>query len=81
MPTIYFLDTPEFAPVVGLARHAGMEVSRQGDYLAARSGEPEVVLERRHAPVRPSIWYAALTGGMDGRIVVFNDDELRIADA
>lgn len=81
MPTIYVLNTPEFEPIVRTAREAGMDVRPAGDYLEATSANPEVVLRRHHTQVRPSIWFAALTGGLDGRIVRFDHDELRIAGA
>jgi hypothetical protein len=78
MPTIYVLNTPEFEPIVDTARAAGMEIRPVGDYVEAASPAPEAVLHRHHTQVRPSIWFAALTGGLDGHIVRFDHDELRI---
>lgn len=80
MPSMYILDTPEFGPIVTTARLAGMDVRPVGDYLEAVSAEPTVTLERRHTQVRPSIWFAALTGGMVGHIERFDHDILRLAD-
>lgn len=59
---------------------AGMAVWPAGDYLEAMSPEPMVTLERRHTEVRPSIWFAALTGGMVGRIERFDHDVPRLAE-
>jgi hypothetical protein len=58
-----------------------MDVRSVGDYLEATSAAPEVVLPHAHTGVRPSIWFAALTGGLDGRIVRFDHDELCLASA
>jgi hypothetical protein len=80
MPTIFILNTPEFEPIVTTARLAGMDVQMAGDYLEAVSPHPTVTLERRHTEVRPSIWFAALTGGMVGRIERFDHDVLRLAE-
>ncbi|MFC8845290.1 MULTISPECIES: hypothetical protein [unclassified Micromonospora] len=76
MLTLFILDTPEFKPILHTARLAGMEIHHQDDYYEATSSEPEVVLERRHTDVRPSIWFAALTGGLLGSIVQFDHDRL-----
>jgi len=80
MPTLYILNSPEFEPIVDTARAAGMDVRVAGDYLEATSAHREVVLSRAHTGVRPSIWFAALTGGLDGHIVRFDHDELCIAE-
>jgi hypothetical protein len=81
MPTLYILSTPEFEPIVDTARAAGMDVRSVGDYLEATTTRSEVTLSHAHTGVRPSIWFAALTGGLDGRIVRFDHDELCLADA
>ncbi|MFD9704362.1 hypothetical protein [Lentzea sp. NPDC059081] len=80
MPAIFILDTPEFEPIVRTAEHAGMTVRRTGDYLEATSPGAEVTLERSVTGVRPSIWFAALTGGLVGHIVHFDHDHLRLSD-
>jgi hypothetical protein len=80
MPTIFILDAPEFEPIVSTARHAGMDVRPVGDYIQVSSLAPRVTLERRHTGVRPAVWFAALTGGLVGRIERFDDDQLSIAD-
>ncbi|MEU3647060.1 hypothetical protein AB0E59_27010 [Lentzea sp. NPDC034063] len=81
MPAIFILDTPEFEPIVRTVEHAGMTVRRAGDYLEATSTGAEVTLERAVTGVRPSIWFAALTGGLVGHIVHFDHDLLRLSDA
>jgi hypothetical protein len=80
MPAIQVLKIPEFEPIRHTAEQAGMRQEDMGDYLRMSTPEPEVVLERHHTDVRPAVWFAALTGGMEGRIVTFDDDRLHIAD-
>lgn len=80
MPAIYVLDIPEFGPIRVTAELAGMRSQQMGDYHRLSSSAPEVVLERRHTDVRPAVWFAALTGGLEGRIVRFDMDGLHIAD-
>jgi hypothetical protein len=80
MPELFILNTPEFEPIVETARRAGMRIHDDGDYLTATSAEPQVTLLRRHTNVRPSIWFAALTGGLTGEIITFDHDMLCIRE-
>jgi hypothetical protein len=80
MPAIFILNTPEFEPIVETVSHAGMTVRDAGDYFEATSIGPEVTLERSVTGVRPSIWFAALTGGLVGHIVHFDHDRLQLSD-
>lgn len=77
---LYVLDVPEFEPVARAAQAAGMVARRTGDYLRLISSLPEVVLRREASGVRTAVWHAALTGGLDGRIVSFTSETLRIAE-
>ena len=74
---LYVLDVPEFQPVARLAQDAGMNRRQVGDYLELSSDEPEVVL-RREDGIRTALWHAALTGGVDGRIVSFTPEVLHL---
>lgn len=76
MATLYVLDVPEFAPLVQAAQ-AALKVTRNGDYFAVRGDE--VRIARKATGLRKSIWYGALTGGFEGRLAKFDDDELVIA--
>jgi hypothetical protein len=78
MPAIHVLKIPEFEPIRHTAEQAGMRQEDTGDYLRMSTPAPEVVLERRHTGVRPAVWFAALTGGMEGRVVAFDEDRLTI---
>jgi hypothetical protein len=81
MPAIYVLDIPEFEPIRRTAEIAGMSSETLGDYYRLSTPETEVVLERRHTDVRPAVWFAALTGGVEGRILRLDFDVLQLADA
>jgi hypothetical protein len=76
--TLYVLDAPEFQPIAETARAAGMTARKTGDYLALSTDEPHVVLHRDHTGMRTALWFAALTGGVDGRIVTFDEKTLHL---
>jgi hypothetical protein len=77
MATLYVLDVPEFAPFVEAAGKVnGVRVSRIGDYVALKAGELRI--SRKATGLRRAVWYGALTGGFEGRLQRFDDDELVI---
>lgn len=76
MATLYVLDVPEFAPFVQGAR-ASMQVVKAGDYFAVSGNE--IRIARKATGLRKAVWYGALTGGFDGRLDRFDDDELVIS--
>lgn len=78
--SVYVLDVPEFEPVVHTARTAGMDVHQVGDYLELTTEDREVVLRREETGMRPALWHAMLTGGLDGRIVSFTPDVVHLAE-
>jgi hypothetical protein len=75
MATLYVLDAPEFAALVGAARNS-LDVGKNGDYFAVR-GE-EIRISRKATGLRKAVWYGALTGGFEGALRRFDDDELVI---
>ncbi|MFJ6464400.1 hypothetical protein ACIQM0_25785 [Streptomyces sp. NPDC091387] len=78
--SVYVLDVPEFEPVVHTARIAGMDVHQVGDYLKLTIEDREVVLRREETGMRPALWHAMLTGGLDGHIVSFTPDVVHLAE-
>ncbi|WP_328894497.1 hypothetical protein [Streptomyces sp. NBC_00236] len=78
--SVYVLDVPEFEPVVRTALTAGMDVHRAGDYLKLTTQDREVVLRREETGMRPALWHAMLTGGLDGRIVAFTPEVVHLAE-
>ena len=75
MATLYVLDVPEFAALVAAARDT-LEVNRHGDYFALAGGE--IRISRKATGLRKAVWYGALTGGFEGALRRFDDDELVI---
>ncbi|WP_406096043.1 hypothetical protein [Streptomyces sp. NBC_01013] len=78
--SVYVLDVPEFEPVVHTARTAGMAAHRVGDYLKLTTEDRDVVLHRKETGMRPALWHAMLTGGLDGRIVSFTPDVVHLTE-
>jgi hypothetical protein len=76
---LYVLDVPEFQPVARAAEAAGLTARRAGDYLELSTDADEAVLRRDESAIRTAVWHAALTGGLDGRIVRFTSDTLHLA--
>ncbi len=77
---LYILDVPEFEPLVRTAQGAGMDLRRIGDYLELTSPERELVLRRNATGIRTALWHAALTGGLNGRIISFTSETLHLAE-
>jgi hypothetical protein len=79
MPKIHVLDVPEFAGLVRSARsRGGLTVSEPRQGYITIAGEQELAFNRRECGFKPAIWYSCLSGGLDGRIVEFGRETLRI---
>ena len=78
---VYMLDVPEFQPLVQTARDAGMQSRRTGDYVELSCTAPEIILSREGTGIRTALWHAALTGGLDGRIVSFTSETIHLQEA
>lgn len=76
MPSLFVLDVPEFAPLIAGAA-ADHRVQRQGGYAMIEAAD-KVVVERARSGLGDAVWFGALTGGYEGRIVEFNADRLVI---
>lgn len=82
MPAIYVLDVPEFLPLVEHARRiegCHVEGPRLGYFRVSRPGRLEFA--RKQLGFKPAVWHGALTGGLHGRIVQFDNDRLAIEEA
>jgi hypothetical protein len=79
MPAIYVLDVPEFRALADIAKtKAGCRVIVAGlGYLRIESDE-DIVFDRRELGFVPAVWYGAFTGGIEGRILEFGRDTVRI---
>ena len=76
MPILFVLDVPEFAPLIAGAA-AGHRVERRGGYAMIKAAE-KVVVERAKSGLGDAVWFGALTGGYEGRVVEFSADRLVI---
>ena len=82
MPRIYVLDVPEFRCLIDDARkRADYRVSQVGRGYYRIEAERELVFERKALGVKPAVWYGLLTGGLQGRIVQFDRDRVRIENS
>jgi hypothetical protein len=76
MPSLFVLDVPEFAPLIAGA--AGThKVRRRNGYAAIESAD-QVVVERAKSGLPDAVWFGALTGGYEGRVVEFSAERLVI---
>jgi hypothetical protein len=76
MPILFVLDVPEFAPLIAGAA-AGHRIQRRGGYAMIEAAE-KVVVERAQSGLGDAVWFGALTGGYEGRVVEFSADRLVI---
>lgn len=81
MPKIHVLDVPEFFGIVKNAREQdGVSVTAVRKGYFTISSENELVFDRRACGFKPALWYTCLSGGLDGKIVEFGRDTLRVAN-
>lgn len=80
MATLYLLNVPEFEPLrLAMTGKPGVDVTELGNYTRL-SSPGELRVRRQETGLGKAVWYGALTGGYEGSIVLFNDDQLTIAD-
>lgn len=77
MPALLVLATPEFGPLLDVARRLGYETRDLGDYTEI-TADGDLVVPRADTELRDALWYGALTAGFRGRLARFDDTELRI---
>jgi hypothetical protein len=81
MVTLFVLQVPEFAPLRDAAARKKLLTVESGRRYARISASSELFLTRAETGLGKAVWYGALTGGYSGKIVRFDDDELRIVSA
>lgn len=80
MASLFVLDVPEFSPLIAAARADGrVDVRARGPY-AELSSAGALVLARAPTGLGRAVWFGALTGGYDGHVARFDEDELQIVD-
>jgi hypothetical protein len=78
MVTLFVLKVPEFTGLrEAAARKKELTLQEYSSY-ARISAPAELRLSRTETGLGKAVWYGALTGGYQGRVVQFDDDELRI---
>ena len=79
MPAIYVLDVPEFSALVTFSRQKPeYRVGELGNGYYRIESDTDLVFNRRELKFKPAVWYGIFTGGLDGRIVQFDRDLVRI---
>jgi hypothetical protein len=73
---------PEFAPLVKAASvRPSCKVSAPlPEYQVIESSEP-LEFGRKELGLMPAVWYGLFTGGLKGRIEIFDRDRVRIVPA
>ena len=79
---VFVPAVPEFAPLVQAAsRRASCKVSAPlPEYQVIESSEP-LEFGRKELGLKPAVWYGLFTGGLTGRIEIFDRDRVRIVPA
>ena len=76
---VLVLKVPEFAALIEAARRSPqckVDDSLE-DYAVIESQSP-MEFSRKELGVKPAVWYGLFTGGLQGRITVFDRDRVRI---
>jgi len=76
---IYVLNVAEFASIIDAARkQPNCQVTELSpEYTAIDTREP-VEFKRKELGLKPAVWYGLFTGGLRGRIELFDRDTVRI---
>lgn len=81
MPKIHVVDVPEFAGLLSSARaQDGVSVTTAQRGYFTISSDTELRFDRTECGFKPALWYSCLSGGIDGEIVEYGRDILRIVD-
>jgi len=79
---VFVPAVPEFASLVQAAsRRPSCKVSAPlPEYQVIESSEP-LEFWRKELGLKPAVWYGLFTGGLTGRIEIFDRDRVRIVPA
>jgi hypothetical protein len=76
----YVLDVPEFAPMISAARKLDtcrVHKVRRGYIYVEFDGVMEI--ERAATNLSEAVWFGCLTGGLNGKIVQFDNSGIKLA--
>jgi hypothetical protein len=74
---LYVLDVPEFRPMIDEATQYVDEVHSVGNYVQFLKADT-LVIDRRKAGVRQSIWYSTIGALRGGKVAQFDRNALVI---
>ena len=80
MSGFYVLNVPEFASIVRAVKtneRCRVHAPRRGYIYVEFDGAVEI--ERAATNLGEAVWFGCLTGGLDGKIVSFDADRIRLA--
>lgn len=79
---VFVPAVPEFASLVtAAARRPACRVSAPlPEYQLIESTEP-IEFSRKELGFKPAVWYAIFTGGLKGRIEIFDRERVRVVPA
>lgn len=78
MTALYLLDVPENTPVAKVAgEDSTVAVGKIGPYFEI-TADGAIVIDRRATGCRHAVWYSAVAGVRDGRVVQHDKDALRL---
>lgn len=79
---IFVVDVEEFRPIIDAARNLPITtvLGPKAGYWLIESSE-ELVLHRKAMGFKPALWWSMLTGGYQGRIMLYTRDEMRMQPA
>jgi len=78
MVSVYVLNVPEFLPMVEAARNMDGVRIKEGHMYTRLEADSSITFNRKHMKMKPAIWYGIFTGGIDGEILDFGRDEVRV---
>lgn len=82
MPSMYVLDVEEFACVVEAAKaNPEYTVTDLGKGYIHIESPTELAFNRKEMKMKPALWYGIFTAGMDGQIVEFGREWVRLVNA
>ena len=80
MSGFYVLDVPEFAPMVvavGNLAQCRVHGARAGYIFVEFDGQVEI--KRSDTGLGEAVWFGCLTGGLDGKILGFDAESIKLA--
>ena len=79
MPSVYFPNVPEYQPLIKAISGQGNVQRREAGGYVAFTTSKEICIRRADTGLIEAVWFGALVGGFEGRVVKFDEQELRIA--